>query len=141
MRRTAARYCGSSASACRSGIRRRDRAVARYDPVAARNTLASINTLRNYYQKIRYLEELVKNITNNALHKKPIRMKWSKYTAKLYAYVQGQRHLIVPSEDSKPDFMWCNQRRGTTFAELGIDLKPDGTPLLTLFYRTNTYNF
>jgi len=112
-----------------------------YDPVAASETINNLKILRNCYAKIRYLEEHTKNLTNYELYKKPIHLKYCYYRAKLYALVQGQPRLIVPiyKETNKSDFMFCNGRKGMTFAELGIDLKPDGTPYLELSYRTKYY--
>ena len=116
-----------------------------YDAEKAKQTIDRMNILRSYYKRIQYYQEHNKSLTEEELHKKPVHIKWGHYKAKLYALVKGQPHLIMPSEklynDNNPGFMWCNRRKGTTFAELGIDLKPDGTPYLELAYRTKYYKF
>ena len=112
------------------------------DIVAAENTLRKMQRLRTYYKIIVDLQEQNKNLTEQQLHERPgFYHLCSK--ARLYAFIQGERYYILVSRkyNDRPDFMLCNRRKATSFAELGIDLKPDGTPVLELSYRRNTYRF
>ena len=114
------------------------------DMEAAKNTLRKMNKLKGYYRRILYLQEHNKTLTAEQLHE---RYAWTRlrYRARLYAFIKGERRNIVLNQkyygSDDPEFMFCSGRKATSFAGLGIDLKPDGTPVLELEYRTNTYRF
>ena len=103
-----------------------------------------INMMKKHYNTIIGLNYFRKTMAENEFNAHNIKVKYHS-RQKLYAFVQGQRQMIFPGRDDKTfekrNFMWCNRRKGTTFAELGIDMKPDGTPLLELSYHTKTYKF
>ena len=103
-----------------------------------------INMMKKNYNTIIELNYNKMTMTEKEFNAHNIKVKYHS-RQKLYAFVQGERRMIFPSKDhktyQKSNFMWCNGRKGKTFAELGIDMKPDGTPLLELSYRTKTYNF
>ena len=100
--------------------------------------------MKKHYNTIIELNYNKKTMTEKEFNSRRIKIKYCS-RQKLYAFVQGQRQMIFPSRDrktyQKTNFMWCNGRKGKTFAELGIDMNADGTPVLELFYHTKTYKF
>jgi hypothetical protein len=102
------------------------------------SNLSIMMRLPRSYRKLIALQGHVNSLTSNERYRKPI-CTVTAGKARLYAFVNGERARITMGKYSAIGYMCCNGRKATTFADLGIDLKADGTPLLELSYRKNTY--
>ena len=106
------------------------------DDDAARVSTRLLEHLSHYFKKILRRQAFLRTLDPSERNKRPVLTK-HRGTAHLYAFVEGIRASITISGAS--DFIYCNGRKGRTFAELGIDLKEDGTPLFELWYRNKIY--